>query len=531
MITLGALTLGAGLAYAEVRRFALIAANNEGDPDTNALVFAETDAKKVQRTLTELGGYGPGDVWMSLGRDRPTLLTVFGELRRAISDARAQDAEAEIVFLFYYSGHADEQGLQLGRTQLTYEELERMLDNSGADVRLALVDGCNSGALTRRKGGTMAPSFVFDVTERLNTQGTVIITSSTGDEASQESDEIGGSYFTHYLVSGMRGAADADGDAKVTLSEVYDHVYRETVIKTANTRIGAQHPTFDWDLAGEGDVVLTDLDPATSALLFPSSLTGAYAVFDLDRREFVGEVEAGAQTRRLAVREGRYLVQVRFPTHLKVAEVRVNSGQQLDMSAASFRTMSYNDDVAKGHIQREVRRASRPESAVRLLVGTTSAVQAQVVNEVLPTMGVGGVSYRVDWRGGQWLAVDAFGGAGMGTLTMPELNLSVPARSSVASVGASVGYATRSGWAGAQAGAGLRVAGLYLGRSVDDGGAPLNQYALALSPGLVVWGGLQPGRLVLDLEIHRQVVPYTLEEGGSATFPMRDVLLSAGVRW
>ncbi|MEY3209852.1 MAG: hypothetical protein RIT28_333, partial [Pseudomonadota bacterium] len=39
------------------------------------------------------------------------------------------------------------------------------------------------------------------------------------------------------------------------------------------------------------------------------------------------------------------------------------------------------------------------------------------------------------------------------------------------------------------------------------------------------------GRLVLDLEIHRQVVPYTLEEGGSATFPMRDVLLSAGVRW
>jgi hypothetical protein len=86
MITLGALSFGAGLAYAEVRRFALIAANNEGDPDTNALIFAETDAKKVQRTLTELGGYGPADVWMSLGRDRATLLTVFGELRRAIAE-------------------------------------------------------------------------------------------------------------------------------------------------------------------------------------------------------------------------------------------------------------------------------------------------------------------------------------------------------------------------------------------------------------------------------------------------------------
>ena len=44
---------------------------------------------------------------------------------------------------------------------------------------------------------------------------------STSSDASQESDEIGGSYFTHYLVSGMRGAADANGDQLVTLAEVY----------------------------------------------------------------------------------------------------------------------------------------------------------------------------------------------------------------------------------------------------------------------------------------------------------------------
>ena len=61
------------------------------------------------------------------------------------------------------------------------------------------------------------------------------LTSSSEDEASQESDQIGSSFFTHYLVSGLRGAADASDDDLVTLEEVYRYAREETLTRTAST--------------------------------------------------------------------------------------------------------------------------------------------------------------------------------------------------------------------------------------------------------------------------------------------------------
>ena len=36
----------------------------------------------------------------------------------------------------------------------------------------------------------------------------MLLTSSSADEDAQESDAIAGSYFSHHLVSGLRGSAD-----------------------------------------------------------------------------------------------------------------------------------------------------------------------------------------------------------------------------------------------------------------------------------------------------------------------------------
>lgn len=68
---------------------------------------------------------------------------------------------------------------------------------------------------------------------------------SSADEAAQESDRIGGSFFTHALVSGMRGAADASGDGKITLTEAYRFAFEETLQRTAQTQFGSQHPAYE----------------------------------------------------------------------------------------------------------------------------------------------------------------------------------------------------------------------------------------------------------------------------------------------
>ena len=62
-----------------------------------------------------------------------------------------------------------------------------------------------------------------------------VLASSTASELSQESEALRASYFTHHLLSGLRGAADADRDGRVTLSEAYRYAYNRTLVATAAT--------------------------------------------------------------------------------------------------------------------------------------------------------------------------------------------------------------------------------------------------------------------------------------------------------
>ena len=86
----------------------------------------------------------------------------------------------------------------------------------------------------RSKGVRAAPAFDVQQAQAASTRphGLVLIASSSADEESQESDEIGASFFTHYLASGLLGDADASGDGKVTLSEAYAYAYARTVGET-----------------------------------------------------------------------------------------------------------------------------------------------------------------------------------------------------------------------------------------------------------------------------------------------------------
>ena len=176
----------------------------------------------------------------------------------------------------YYSGHADEQGLLLGDDRYSYRTLRDRLDEIPADVRIAVLDACASGAFTRIKSGKPRPAFLVD--ESADMRGHAFLTSSAATEAAQESDRIRASYFTHYLVSGFRGAADLSGDGKVTLNEAYQFAFTETLGRTVDTKGGAQHPSYDISLSGTGDVVMTDLRQTTATLVLAEELDGRFFV-------------------------------------------------------------------------------------------------------------------------------------------------------------------------------------------------------------------------------------------------------------
>ena len=52
-------------------------------------------------------------------------------------------------------------------------------------------------------------------------KGRVILSASGANAVSEENKALGHGIFTYYLLEGLRGKADADGDGRVTVDEAY----------------------------------------------------------------------------------------------------------------------------------------------------------------------------------------------------------------------------------------------------------------------------------------------------------------------
>ncbi len=263
---------------APVRRFALVVGVNSGGPSRTPLRYATSDAASFAQLLSALGGVNDDDRVILVDPDRAGFDGAVTSLARRMS-AGAQASRVELIV--YFSGHSDETGLMLGTDKLGYDAFRAALATLPADVRIAIVDSCQSGALTRRKGGAMRPPFLLDTSTKV--RGQAILTSSSETEAAQESDRIRGSFFTHYLMTGLRGAADVTRDRRVTLNEAYQFAFAETLARTEGTQFGPQHPAYEIALSGTGDVVMTDLRATSASVTIDEALAGR--VFLRDRND------------------------------------------------------------------------------------------------------------------------------------------------------------------------------------------------------------------------------------------------------
>jgi hypothetical protein len=340
-----ALALAPALTVAQVERFAVVVGNDVGRPPDGPLRWAESDAARVAAVLQEVGGVRPENLVLLRGRDaevvRRTLIAVNDRVRAAAHGA---------VLFVYYSGHADAEALHLGASSLPLGELEQLVRGSAAAFRLLVLDACRSGALTRVKGGTPVAPFELRLAERTPGEGAVFLTSSSASEDSQESDDLKGSFFTHALVSGLLGAADRDGDGRVTLDEAYRHAYEATLRGSSRTLAGAQHPTFQYDVRGHGDVVLTTLprDDRTRAwLLLPDGI-GWLVLHGSADGPVVGEIGRADRVRRLNVRAGTYFVRGRGADVLYEGTQPAPAGATVAVEPSRLARTAYARLVRKG---------------------------------------------------------------------------------------------------------------------------------------------------------------------------------------
>ena len=153
--------------------------------------------------------------------------------------------------LIYFAGHGFIQG---GRAYLAPYDLDPKnipgtgypMDTLGtvagskikAKWKVLLTDSCHSGAITPDADAVAYNRSLLDLSRSMFS-----LTASRDRERSFESKDWGGGHgiFTYYVVKGLEGEADEDGDGIVTADELADYTRRNVREATK----GMQNPTSD----------------------------------------------------------------------------------------------------------------------------------------------------------------------------------------------------------------------------------------------------------------------------------------------
>lgn len=371
-------------------RYAIVIGVNAGDPDVPVLRYAERDAERMGEVLVRLGDVAPER--LTLARPRSA-----SELRHALTTFADQVRQSEdALVVAYYSGHADATSLQIGGTRLAFGDLKQLLRATNAQLTIVVVDACRSAGLITAKGGT--PTAPFDLgLATPDVEGLAIVTSSSASEDAQESEHLQGGVFTHHLLTGLMGAADATGDGQVSLTEVYRHAYLQTLATTLGTAI-EQHPAFAFDLRGEDDILLTRFGAVAERGLVELVGRGRWLVFDGAR--LVSEVEVKKRA-RLSLAPGDYRVRVIEGPLAADGEIELDAGRVTRIASDDLEPIPFRHAIRKGYGQYE---------RVAVSVGLGGEVAGPVLAGT-GVVGAGTIGLQVDWAELSFAARARFGGS------------------------------------------------------------------------------------------------------------------------
>ncbi len=257
-----------------VDRYAIYIGSNKGGKGREELLYAGSDAQNFQKAMSEIGGVNDANSYILIDPSKEKIDETLDKISRQIVTSQSHAKRSE--FIFYYSGHSDETALLLGDVPYEYSELKSAITEVPSDIHVVILDSCYSGNFIRTKGGQKRKPFLIDDSSVVT--GHAYLSSSSTNEYSQESDEIESSYFTNAMITGLRGAADASGDNKVTLNELYSYAFNDTLSKTESSKAGPQHPNYNITLVGSGDLILSDISNGEAMLSLSKEAKGKFII-------------------------------------------------------------------------------------------------------------------------------------------------------------------------------------------------------------------------------------------------------------
>jgi hypothetical protein len=212
---------------------------------------------------------------------------------------------------------------------------------------------------------------------------------------------IQGSPFAAALRTGLRGAADVNGDGQVTLPELYDLIYERTVAQTLASASGAQHPVQSTHLESAGEVSLVQLSRSSLIAFHGEQGLGHCYVMDKDEMRVLAELSSA--TEQVFLPRDDYVVKCVREERLRVAHLSLAT--PVSVGALSFTESAASSQLAKGSDR-------APLNALSAMVGWASTERA-------PTLSIGYRRGPPDLQGSAAASVsgtgELLGSAGLGT--------------------------------------------------------------------------------------------------------------------
>ena len=346
---------------AAVQRFMLVIGANAAGADRPKLQYAVSDAERFARVLVELGGVCRTNEIVLKQPTLQELIAALDLLHARVSDARRGSSAPGARRCSSTTRVTPTNRACCSATTATRTARSATrLDQIPADVRIAVLDACASGAFTRIKSGRARPAFLVD--ESADMRGTRVPDIERGDGGGAgigPHPRLVLHALSRLRLPRRRGyVRRREGHVERGLSVRI----QETLGRTVDTKSGPQHPSYDISLSGTGDVVMTDVRQTSATLVLPGDLEGPFFVRNA-ARELVVELykplgRAGGARRRA----GQLRSAGRDPEVVAGREGQRARGRQVRARAAAVRPCRRRGDAAPRRRERPAVRRRRPQS-------------------------------------------------------------------------------------------------------------------------------------------------------------------------
>jgi hypothetical protein len=234
--------------------------------NTRNLKFAVKDAQDFRDYLKDYIGIPEDHMFFLTDKEasKENIQSLLGtQLRRM--------ASRDDTVIIFYAGHGaaetdpinpDGDGFEkyllphdaklndLYTTAISMNEIKTIFQRIRSERLIFLADTCYSGAsggrtmLASKTRATLSEKFFERISKG---KGRVIISACSANEISKEDDRLQHGIFSYYLLEGLKGKSDKDGDGIITVSELFSYLSQKVPEASGQD----QHPVRKGETEGE----------------------------------------------------------------------------------------------------------------------------------------------------------------------------------------------------------------------------------------------------------------------------------------